>query len=215
MVIRFLSSVMNSLGWLFHTPAVSIAIGVNRWVCKMLWYFWVLETADLSAACPTFVAVVGRCDCAQVSGIVTSYARHLPGFHRISVTPSGRLLSLPSRPGGFFTAGIFALCIALQMMSLTMFADWSSQHCGDMIDRGSPTFYMLPTGTEMSLAYIDAESHSNGDADVLTRHSLPHCSDRWRQKSISRMWRCSCSQTPLIQRTACVVEKFFRDLLCD
>ena len=80
----------------------------------MLCYFLVFETTDLSAACPAFVAVVGRCDCAYVSGIVTSHARHLPCFHGISVTSSGRLLSLRSRPGGSFSACIFALCIALK-----------------------------------------------------------------------------------------------------
>ena len=37
------------------------------------------------------------------------------------MTPSERLLSLRSRPGGSFAAGILALRIALQMMSLTMF----------------------------------------------------------------------------------------------
>ena len=31
-MLRFPSSLMNSLAWLFHTPAVSIAIGVNRCV---------------------------------------------------------------------------------------------------------------------------------------------------------------------------------------
>ena len=32
-----------------------------------------------------------------------------------------------------------------------------------------PTFHLLPTGTEMRLAYIDAESHSSGDPDGLIR----------------------------------------------
>ena len=60
-ILRTLSLVINII---IVITIITTTIGVNRWVCKMLWYFWVLETADLSAACSTFVAVVGRCDCA-------------------------------------------------------------------------------------------------------------------------------------------------------
>ena len=52
------------------------------------------------------------------------FSHHMPDnlscFHGIIVTSYGRLLSLRSRPGASFAAGILALCIALQMMSLTM-----------------------------------------------------------------------------------------------
>ena len=30
-----------------------------------------------------------------------------------------------------------------------------------------PTFHLLPTGTEMRLAYIDADSHSSGDPIII------------------------------------------------
>ena len=65
-VIRFTSSLTNSLAWPFHTPDVSIAIGVNRWVYRTFWYFCVLVIADLFAACQTAVAVAGWCDCAAM-----------------------------------------------------------------------------------------------------------------------------------------------------
>ena len=51
--------------------------------------------------------------------IVTSQARHFPCFHGINVTPSGRFLSVLSKPVGSFDAGILARLIHRQIISLT------------------------------------------------------------------------------------------------
>ena len=88
------------------------------------------------------------------------------------MTPSERLLSLRSRPGGSFAAGNEVLCMALQTMSLTMLcrlilaALWRHDLTVD-----ASTFHLHPIGTEMRLADADTESHSSGDHDGLVRHS--------------------------------------------
>ena len=88
------------------------------------------------------------------------------------MTPSGRLLSLRSRPGGSIAAGILTLCIALQNNVVDHVVPTdprSTVATWETVDL--PTFHLLPTGTEMRLAYIDAESHSSVDPDGLIRHS--------------------------------------------
>ena len=58
---------------------VSIATGVKMWVCVMLAYFCILESADESAADPYFKAVWSRCDSANVCHCdIPSQALSLP-----------------------------------------------------------------------------------------------------------------------------------------
>ena len=60
-----------------------------------------------------------RCDAANVSGMVTSQARHFPCFHGMSVTPSGLFPSFLNKPVGSLDDGILALLMSRQMTSLT------------------------------------------------------------------------------------------------
>ena len=91
--------------------------------------------------------------CTYVSGIITSHARHFPDFHGIKVTPSGCLLSLRSRPGGSFAAGVLHVCMTHRKMSFTM----PCYPCRTVMTRqtmSASTFYLLPTWTDCGLQML-------------------------------------------------------------
>ena len=170
----------NSLAWLFHTRDDSIAIGANR-VCRIYWYFCVLETVDLFAACPAVVAVAGGCDCAYVSGIVTSHFRHFPCFYGIKVTPSGRVLSLHSRPGFFRRRWCLgSLHGSPHDVVHPVVPCYPCRTVATRQTTSASTFYLLPTWTDVWLADVDAEPHSLCDPDSLVCHSKSHCCGGWR-----------------------------------
>ena len=89
-------------------PMVFAAIGMNEYDCVNDAYLVIFLFAAASAAAPGVCDDIGRYDCAIVSVTVTSHVTHLPLFHGINVTPSGRLPSVLNRPDGSLTAGISA-----------------------------------------------------------------------------------------------------------
>ena len=68
-------------------------------------YFVTLLSAAVSAAAHDWIAELRTCDCANVSGTVTSQAKGLPRDHGIRVAPSGLFPSV-DKPIGSFTTGI-------------------------------------------------------------------------------------------------------------
>ena len=110
---------MNSMAAVHHAPPVSIAIGTKWWVVVNDLYLMFLLIAAVSAAAPATHEVWLRCDAAYVSGTVTSQTRGFPCDHGRSVTPSGRFPSERDKPRGSLEDGIWALLMALHMMSLS------------------------------------------------------------------------------------------------
>ena len=94
-------------------------MATKSYLCLTPVYFAIFRSEASSAAAPLTQDVFGKCDCARVSGMVTSQVMDLPHCHGMSVHPSTRL-SVPSRvkPFGSFCDGTCALMSALCMMSL-------------------------------------------------------------------------------------------------
>ena len=97
-------------------PMVSAAIGMNKYDCQ--WGIF----GNLSVCCRFCCRT--RClwwyDCAVMLVTVTSHVTHLPLFHDINVTPSGRLPSVLNRPDGSLTAGISVFEWACQTRSFML-----------------------------------------------------------------------------------------------
>ena len=117
-------SSINSVAYLSHVPAVSIAIGTNMCVASSSRYFFHFIYAACIAALPASNAVDWRWEAAYVSGIVTSDARALPLDQGINVASYGRLPFCMMSPVGSLCIGILARLIALHMMSLIIEWRW-------------------------------------------------------------------------------------------
>ena len=98
---------------------VSNATGWNRYVWLRTAYLDSFLVAAASAAPAGFCWEIVMYDDATELITVTSHVRHLPFCHGISVTPSGRLPSVRTRPDGSFNAGIPAWERARATISLT------------------------------------------------------------------------------------------------
>ena len=117
--IRRPTSSINSIAWLSHEPAVSIAIGWNSWVRKGL-YIFVLVYCRMFAAAAASSDVSLMCESAKVSGTMTAHAIVFPLAHGIRVAPSGRFPPCWSRLVGLFDAGTWSRLITRRMMSLSI-----------------------------------------------------------------------------------------------
>ena len=122
-VIRLPNSSMNSMACMSHVLPVSIATRTRNFgVCQMLklgrlCFGSMIGRCSCHQNCSVFLDDSSTCDCANVSDTVTSQVRAFSHAQGINVAPSGRLPSYRDRPTGSFTAGIWALFTALQIMS--------------------------------------------------------------------------------------------------
>src|ERR1051325_4296750 len=102
----------------FIGPRVSHETGMKRCEFVNPMYFASFLSAAMSAAPPAVVEVVGRCETASVSAMVTSHIRLLLPCQGISVRPSGRLPSDLDRPDGSLVDGMPARVRPRQIRSL-------------------------------------------------------------------------------------------------
>jgi len=108
-VMRLPSSHKKSTPSLLTAPIVLAATGTNE-------YDWAsgafLFAAAATAATPGVWDVSCTYDWSSVSLTVTSHVTHFPCFHGSTVTPSGCLPSVLSRPDGSFNARMSTFAIA-------------------------------------------------------------------------------------------------------
>jgi len=81
-------------------------MGTKIQVCDSCEYFDVFLSAAASAAPPDVIDVDDRYDCVNMSVTVTSHVTHLPFFHWISGTTSGRFPSDLERPDSSSAEGM-------------------------------------------------------------------------------------------------------------
>ena len=113
---RLPNSFMNSMACMSHVPSVSIATGTKLLVSVNCWYLDVFFCGSMICRC-TWPKLQCRLHVtANVSGTVTSQVKAFPLAQGISVAPSGRLPSDRDRLTGSFTADIWALLTALQII---------------------------------------------------------------------------------------------------
>jgi len=81
-----------------NAPKFSTAIGWKIRLFGKLLYFINFCSAANSATIPTPVAALSTYDCASMLTTVTSQASDFPPWHRIKLSPSGRLPSCLTNP---------------------------------------------------------------------------------------------------------------------
>ena len=109
----------NSVAASQMMPSVSTATGMKMWLAAMVAYFADFLTAVASEALPASNEVLLMYVAARVSTTVTSHVRHRPDCHGTSVSPSGLLPSVQSRPIGSLMAGMSAFLRALYIRSFS------------------------------------------------------------------------------------------------
>ena len=105
-------------------PSVSTATATTWCVGVRSAYFCSFPTEACAAAAPAVTLVDGRCDIANVSGVVASQARHLPLAQGMRVTPSGLRLLPTIKPVGSLVEATSALINARCTMSLIIACLW-------------------------------------------------------------------------------------------
>ena len=129
------SSWRNSTPLTLMGPSVSIASGINVYVCWRSASLSSFLMAAFSAAPLAIADVRWRYKSATVSVTVTSHVRLFHRCHGMRVSPSGRFSSARDSPGGSRTDGVLALVSARCMMSLSWWC---------RMDRPAPRLHERP-----------------------------------------------------------------------